>query len=77
MTQQASIAGYSYDDSKTICAHACLLPMVCSEPAKRLSEIKHVDDLPELLDLGRGNGSVASIICQDGWDVTGSDPSIG
>jgi hypothetical protein len=67
MTQQASVAGYSYGDSKTICVHAYLLPVVCSELAKRLSEIRHVNDQPGLFDLGRGNGSVASIICQDGW----------
>lgn len=75
MTQQASIAGYKYEDSNTTCAHAYLLPAVRSELAKLRVEIERNQAEPRLFDLGCGNGSVASIITQDGWDVTGVDPS--
>lgn len=75
MTQQASITGYRYDGPNTTCAHAYLLPAVRSELARLLPQIKTESGQPKLFDVGCGNGSVASILSQDGWDVTGVDPS--
>jgi 2-polyprenyl-6-hydroxyphenyl methylase/3-demethylubiquinone-9 3-methyltransferase len=34
------------------------------------------DRAPRIFDLGCGNGSVASVLATDGWDVTGVDPSL-
>lgn len=76
MNQQAPIDGYKYSDCNMTCAHAYLLPAVRSELARLLPQIKSGAEQPRLFDLGCGNGSVASLISQDGWDVTGVDPSV-
>jgi 2-polyprenyl-3-methyl-5-hydroxy-6-metoxy-1,4-benzoquinol methylase len=65
------IAGYRYNHGGASPSHACLLPAVLyhlnnlalSSPRKRLFEI------------GCGNGSIASVLAQQGWDVSGVDPS--
>lgn len=61
--------GYRWDSAELTTSHDYLLPAVLRE----LSRIS-----PEggrAFDLGCGNGSVANILAQRGWEVTGVDPS--
>lgn len=64
------ISGYRYKDAATNGSHAYLLPAVQSELA-RLEE----RGPKRLFDLGCGNGSVGAVLNQQGWEVTGVDPS--
>ncbi len=75
MKQIDGIKGYSYEDAQTNCSHSYLLPTVREELAKLLKQFGDDSSPPRVFDLGCGNGSVASVLNQDGWDVTGVDPS--
>ena len=61
---------YGYCDSKASCAHEYLLPVVLT----RLGEISQGKSI-KVLDLGCGNGYVASRIAGQGHSVTGVDVS--
>ena len=61
---------YGYQDDEASCAHEYLLPFVLT----RLGEISQGKSL-KVLDLGCGNGYVASRIAGQGHSVTGVDVS--
>ncbi|WP_114279058.1 class I SAM-dependent methyltransferase [Thioalbus denitrificans] len=65
--EQTEISGYRWDDSELTSSHDYLLPALLKE-LRRLREGR-------LFELGCGNGSVANVLSQHGWDVTGIDPS--
>ncbi len=72
MTAQHAISGYIYNAPDQNESHGYLLPMLKAElksAGLKLSGKKRV------FDLGCGNGSIASIVAAEGWDVTGVDPS--
>lgn len=60
-------SGYRWDNAELTCSHDYLLPALLRELRSR--------QRGRLFDLGCGNGSVASVLAQRGWDVTGVDPS--
>jgi 2-polyprenyl-3-methyl-5-hydroxy-6-metoxy-1,4-benzoquinol methylase len=72
MKSVEAISGYRYAPvAKHTHAHDFLLPAVRAE----LETLKASLDIPRLFDLGCGNGSVGAVLFQDGWEVTGVDPS--
>lgn len=73
MKNAGDISGYRYAAASLSHAHAYLLPAVKAE----LDAVGgHRGDLSRrLFDLGCGNGSVASELAAEGWDVAGVDPS--
>jgi SAM-dependent methyltransferase len=66
----AEHAGYGYGDDEASCAHEYLLPIVLI----RLGEISQGKSI-KVLDLGCGNGYVASRVASKGHSVTGVDVS--
>lgn len=65
--------GYRYRDALPACSHDYLLPLVLKE----LEAVRRNNPLAvRLFDLGCGNGSVANILSNVGWEVWGVDPSI-
>jgi 2-polyprenyl-3-methyl-5-hydroxy-6-metoxy-1,4-benzoquinol methylase len=69
--EKIQIAGYKYGSDQLNHSHAYLLPTV-----KKLLKILNTDKLDNnIFDLGCGNGSVANILSESGWKVTGIDPS--
>lgn len=73
MKEQAAISGYRYTNAEHSCAHSYLLPAVHLE-AVNLRAGFGISSA-RLFDLGCGNGSVAASFAENGWDVTGVDPS--
>jgi 2-polyprenyl-6-hydroxyphenyl methylase/3-demethylubiquinone-9 3-methyltransferase len=67
----SSGAGYRYADAESGHHHGYLLPTVF----KTLDGLDLPADQRRLFELGCGNGSVAQVLTQRGWDVTGVDPS--
>jgi 2-polyprenyl-3-methyl-5-hydroxy-6-metoxy-1,4-benzoquinol methylase len=65
-------SAYRYQHAKTSCAHAYLAPALI----RILDELKLEPSKQRLFDIGCGNGSMADRFAQQGWDVTGVDPSI-
>jgi len=65
--------GFRYLSAKNSQAHAYLLPALSAELNKIRPSLAQ-DEL-RLFDLGCGNGSVASALTQQGWQVSGVDPS--
>lgn len=66
-----NISGYKYSDSKCAHTYAYLLPTVFKELAIALP-----GNAPRrVFDLGCGNGSTANILAENGYEVTGVDPS--
>ena len=61
------ISGYRWDSAELTCAHDYLLPAL-------LRELRMLRP-GRLFELGCGNGSVADVLTQQGWEVTGVDPS--
>jgi 2-polyprenyl-3-methyl-5-hydroxy-6-metoxy-1,4-benzoquinol methylase len=66
-------SGYQWVDAELSGSHDYLLPAV-------MKELDRVIDSGTLarrtvFELGCGNGSVANVLSQRGWDVTGVDPS--
>lgn len=73
MTTGTGIDGYQWNDAELNDAHDYLLPAVL-----RALEHCNGDGIlahKQLFELGCGNGSVANLLCQQGWDVTGVDSS--
>jgi 2-polyprenyl-3-methyl-5-hydroxy-6-metoxy-1,4-benzoquinol methylase len=64
------IGGYRYEDSNNNSSHNYLMPAVRDELVRLFSP-----KVSRVFDLGCGNGSVGAILHNDGWDVTGIDPS--
>lgn len=67
------INGYRWNSAAHTCAHDYLLPTLLNEMA-RLQVGASAGG--RVFDLGCGNGSVANVLAQKGWSVTGVDPSI-
>ena len=63
------ITGYQYPDENLNSSHTYLLPKVV-EILDGLSITER-----RLFELGCGNGSIANMLAQQGWKVTGVDPS--
>lgn len=66
-----AISGYRYAGATNAHSHHFLMPRVRSELARLKTDLEKA----RLFDLGCGNGSVASLLDNDGWEVTGVDPS--
>ena len=65
------MAGYRYSHAGSSQSHDVLLP-----PLFRLLDgLSLLASDRRLFELGCGNGSVANVLTQRGWDVTGVDPS--
>jgi 2-polyprenyl-6-hydroxyphenyl methylase/3-demethylubiquinone-9 3-methyltransferase len=66
------ISGYNYNDSRQSHMHPVLLPKVCQLLA-------HYRNAPRgggrVFELGCGNGSVAHVLAEHGFEVIGVDPS--
>lgn len=73
MMNQNDISGYRWVDSELACSHDYLLPIVFSELAMLKADI--VAGRGCMFELGCGNGSVANQMANQGWSVTGVDPS--
>ncbi len=75
-----SIAGYRYDSASLGQSHDYLLPCVFRQldglrvPLAGRGADKNAGK-KRLFELGCGNGSVAWVLTERGWDVTGVDPS--
>ena len=67
----ADISGYRYSSAHKSHAHRYLLPAVDSI----LNRLDREGLEQRCFDLGCGNGSVANHLAENGWDVTGVDPS--
>ncbi len=63
------ISGYVWGSAALTNAHSFLLPVLLREVAV----LRGCGG--RLFELGCGNGSVANVLAQQGWDVTGVDPS--
>lgn len=66
------ISGYRYGGAELGHQHAYLLPTLF----RLLDGLGLPDGQRRLFELGCGNGSVANVLAQRGWDVTGVDPSV-
>ena len=72
MIESADIAGYTWTDAKTTCAHEYTLPSVL-----RTIDAEHLHgEDRRLFDLGCGNGAVMAVLREKGYHVVGVDPSI-
>ena len=69
--KSADISGYRYNQSDLNHSHDYLLPRVI----RLLDSLNLTDENKRLFELGCGNGSVANVMSQRGWDITGVDPS--
>lgn len=67
-----AITGYRYDGAALGHSHDYLLPSVF----RTLDALSLPVGERRLFELGCGNGSVANVVTQRGWDVTGVDPSV-
>jgi len=65
-------SGYRYGDAESNAAATMLLPIVC----RLLDKVELSAGCRQLFELGCGNGYVANVLTQKGWDVTGVDPSL-
>jgi 2-polyprenyl-3-methyl-5-hydroxy-6-metoxy-1,4-benzoquinol methylase len=66
----AEHSGYEYHDDESSCAHEYLLPFVLKR-GREISQGKSI----KVVDLGCGNGYVASRVAEQGHSVTGVDVS--
>ncbi len=71
--QASEISGYEWKSGALTSAHDYLLPVVLSEVARVFEALPAGER--RLFEVGCGNGSVASVLTQHGWDVTGIDRS--
>lgn len=69
--KEAAIDGYSYASARPGHHHAYLLPTVVAA----LTALNLPVEQRRLFELGCGNGSMANVLTERGWDVTGVDPS--
>lgn len=73
MPQNSTLdSGYHYTSATSGHHHAYLLPSVFAA----LDAVGLAVGDRRLFELGCGNGSVAHVLSQHGWDVTGVDPSV-
>jgi 2-polyprenyl-6-hydroxyphenyl methylase/3-demethylubiquinone-9 3-methyltransferase len=68
---QNEISGYRWESATLTPSHDYLLPALISE----LDQFGSTLSNRRLFELGCGNGSVANVLSQLQWDVTGIDPS--
>jgi 2-polyprenyl-6-hydroxyphenyl methylase/3-demethylubiquinone-9 3-methyltransferase len=68
MTKE-NISGYVWDSAELTNAHGFLLPTILRETGLLRK------GGGRLFELGCGNGSVANVLAQQGWDISGVDPS--
>jgi 2-polyprenyl-3-methyl-5-hydroxy-6-metoxy-1,4-benzoquinol methylase len=66
-------SGYQWIDAELSRSHDYLLPTVIRE-LDRLIKDRRVAR-KKIFELGCGNGSVSNLLAQQGWSVTGVDPS--
>ena len=71
-----AISGYCYSHAELGHQHAYLLPTLFRLLDGFWLGDGHGDGQRRLFELGCGNGSVANVLAQRGWDVTGVDPSV-
>lgn len=69
---QNEISGYRWESASLTPSHDYLLPALMDELERLRSPVA---GKTRLFELGCGNGSVANVIAQQGWNVTGVDPS--
>ena len=74
MEAPSVISGYKYSDARNSHSHAYLLPTARAE-LTRIREKSTSSEL-QLFELGCGNGSLAAVLTDDGWNVAGVDPSV-
>lgn len=67
------ITGYRWHSASLTSAHDYLVPALLAEMARL--QAGAVAAGGRVFELGCGNGSVANVLAQQGWDVTGVDPS--
>lgn len=74
---QNDIAGYRWQNSALNCSHAYLLPTLFAEMARLKADLLLYPGggQARVFELGCGNGSVANQMANQGWEVTGVDPS--
>jgi 2-polyprenyl-6-hydroxyphenyl methylase/3-demethylubiquinone-9 3-methyltransferase len=65
------ITGYPYANHQCNASHGYLVPAVRSI----IKELNLPADKRRAIDLGCGNGAVSGVLADDGYDVTGVDPS--
>lgn len=65
------ISGYTWPSADLTASHDYLLPALLRE----LSNLRAQNSANRVFELGCGNGSVANVLTEQGWDVTGVDPS--
>lgn len=71
MEMAVDISGYTYEDPELNTSHAYLLPALLEE----LSSLGLSLAQKRLFELGCGNGSVAEVLTQRGYQLTGVDAS--
>jgi len=72
MQDKSEISGYRWKGAELTSAHDYLLPALLEELDR--AKIDVIGN-KRIFELGCGNGSVANILAQKGWDVSGVDPS--
>jgi len=75
MNDSSKISGYHWTNAALNHSHSFLLPTVLPALA-RLRAGLPAGGGGRLFDLGCGNGSVAQVLTDLDWDVTGVDPSV-
>ncbi|MBF7730497.1 class I SAM-dependent methyltransferase [Pseudomonas sp. N040] len=71
MSKLISIDGFRWGNAALTRAHDYLLPALLEE----MTLLKKAGKGGRVFELGCGNGSVANVLTQQGWDVSGVDPS--
>jgi 2-polyprenyl-6-hydroxyphenyl methylase/3-demethylubiquinone-9 3-methyltransferase len=71
METAAEVSGYTYTDSELNTSHDYLVPALLKE----LASLSLSPGQARLFELGCGNGSVADVLTQQGYEVTGIDAS--
>ena len=66
-----NIAGYRYFDDQMNPSHGYLIPCLMT----LLEAMNLPKEQRRVFELGCGNGSVANYLSENGWEVTGIDPS--
>lgn len=73
MSDQTDISGFRWTNAELNHSHGFLLPAVLRELSPLRGDLGPKGG--RLFELGCGNGSVAKVLSDLGWDVTGVDPS--
>jgi 2-polyprenyl-3-methyl-5-hydroxy-6-metoxy-1,4-benzoquinol methylase len=72
MDTAVDISGYVYEDGELNPSHHYLLPSLLD----LLASLNLAEDQKRVFELGCGNGSVAEVLTEHGYQVTGVDPSV-